>query len=142
MKVGNLQKPSPWNPGRLRAACSEPVLEESRQAFIKRIVAGPGDVISIVDGHVIRDGTREADSYTLPCRLNPQCSFPTPIKIRAGYWFMMNDNRGESDDTTLTNDGGEFDDSTFWGPVPTAWIVGEVVNCSFFHLFCSNAYAR
>ena len=38
----------------------------------------------------------------------------TPIKIPAGEWFMMGDNRGESDD------------SRFWGPVPTSWITGVV----------------
>ena len=35
-----------------------------------------------------------------------------PIKVPAGHWFMMGDNRGESDD------------SRFWGPVPTGWIIG------------------
>jgi signal peptidase I len=34
------------------------------------------------------------------------------ITVPAGHWFMMGDNRGESDD------------SRFWGPVPTGWIIG------------------
>ena len=95
------------------AACSEPELEKSNVNFIKRIVAGPGDVISIVEGHVIRNGKREADSYIRECGGGSECNFRTPIKIPAGHWFMMGDNRGESDD------------SRFWGPVPTAWIIGE-----------------
>jgi signal peptidase I len=94
------------------AACSEPELEKSSVNFIKRIVAGPGDVISIVEGHLIRNGVREKDSYIRQCGSSPECSFPTPVKIPAGHWFMMGDNRGESDD------------SRFWGPVPTAWIIG------------------
>jgi len=94
------------------AACSEPEPEKSSVNFIKRIVAGPGDVISIVDGHVIRNGVREKDSYIRECGTSPECNFPTPIKIPAGHWFMMGDNRGESDD------------SRFWGPVPTKWIIG------------------
>ncbi len=80
--------------------------------FIKRIVAGPGDVISIIEGHVIRNGRREKDSYIRQCGSSPECNFPTPIRIPAGHWFMMGDNRGESDD------------SRFWGPVPTSWIIG------------------
>ena len=38
---------------------------------------------------------------------------PKTITIPKGYFFMMGDNRGESDD------------SRYWGPVPKAWIIGE-----------------
>jgi signal peptidase I len=93
-------------------ACSQPEPHESGVNFIKRIVAGPGDVIYIKEGHLYRNGKREGDSYIRPCGGVPECSFPTPIRIPAGHWFMMGDNRGESDD------------SRFWGPVPTKWIIG------------------
>jgi signal peptidase I len=95
------------------AACSQPVPAKSNVNFIKRIVAGPGDVITIVEGHVIRNGKREKDNYTRPCpERESKCNFATPIKVPAGHWFMMGDNRGDSDD------------SRFWGPVPTSWIIG------------------
>jgi signal peptidase I len=94
------------------AACSQPEPQESSTNFIKRIVAGPGDVIYIKEGHVYRNGKREADPYIRPCGGVSECDFPTPIRIPAGHWFMMGDNRGESDD------------SRFWGPVPTKWIIG------------------
>jgi len=95
-------------------ACDQPIPKQASVNFIKRIVAGPGDTISIVEGHVIRNGVREADSYIRPCAATsaPECNFPKPIKIPAGHWFMMGDNRGESDD------------SRFWGPVPKSWIIG------------------
>ena len=100
-------------------ACELPVPTEAGVNFIKRIVAGPGDEIFIREGHVFRKGShdkafkREHDSYIKPCVTgDPKCSFPTPIKIPPGHWFMMGDNRGESDD------------SRFWGPVPTGWIIG------------------
>src|SRR4029077_11089717 len=95
------------------AACSEPESEKSDVNFIKRVVAGPGDTIAIVEGHVIRNGERESDSYIRPCPGVSECNFSTPIKIPAGHWVMMGDNRGESDD------------SRFWGPVPTGWIIGD-----------------
>ncbi len=96
------------------AACDTPETAESSENFIKRIVAGPGDVISIINGHVIRNGVREKDSYINPCPpATPACNLPTQIKIPPGMWFMMGDNRGESDD------------SRFWGPVPTKWIIGD-----------------
>ena len=93
-------------------ACDQATPQESNQTFIKRVVAGPGDVIQILDGHVYRNGARENDSYTFSCGSGPSCNFPTRIKIPAGHYFMMGDNRGESDD------------SRFWGPVPDNWIIG------------------
>jgi signal peptidase I len=93
-------------------ACGTPTPQESSQTFIKRIVAGPGDTVSIRDGHVYRNGVREQDSYISPCGNVEGCSFPKPIVIPPGDFFMMGDNRGESDD------------SRFWGPVPEKWIIG------------------
>jgi signal peptidase I len=93
-------------------ACDTPTRKPSTQTFIKRVVAGPGDVIRILDGHVYRNGVRETDGYTIACGTSPQCTFPTPIKIPAGDYFMMGDNRPGSDD------------SRFWGPVPDSWIIG------------------
>jgi signal peptidase I len=105
--------PSPHVVADGTSACSEPVPAKSSVNFIKRIVAGPGDVISIVEGHVVRNGVREKDTYIRPCaEREAKCNFPTPIRVPAGHWFMMGDNRGDSDD------------SRFWGPVPTSWIIG------------------
>ena len=83
--------------------------------FIKRVVAGPGDTIYIKGGHVYRNGKREKDAYINSTCANGDgrgCNFTTPITIPADHWFMMGDNRGESDD------------SRFWGPVPRKWIIG------------------
>jgi signal peptidase I len=111
--------PVPHPIGSGGAACSQPVAQQSGTNFIKRIVGGPGDEMFIRDGHVWRKGVHDAqfvqekDSYIKPCAEKSECNFPTPIKIPPGHWFMMGDNRGESDD------------SRFWGPVPTGWIIGE-----------------
>ena len=98
------------------AACDRPTSGLSKVNFIKRVVAEPGDVIRIVDGHVIRNGKREKDGYIANgCASFPKpgCNLPTPITIPPGHWFMMGDNRGDSDD------------SRFWGPVPTDAVIGE-----------------
>jgi signal peptidase I len=93
-------------------ACDVPTPKQSTQTFIKRVVGGPGDRISIVNGHVIRNGVREKDPYIAPCGDAQGCNFPKTIVIPPGDYFMMGDNRGESDD------------SRFWGPVPDKWVIG------------------
>lgn len=111
-------KPHVIKPG--GAACDVVIPRESSVDFVKRIVAGPGDEIYVRAGHVYRkaNGTtgflRERDPYIRACGTSTECNFPDPIRIPAGKWFLMGDDRGESDD------------SRFWGPVPTAWIVGVV----------------
>src|SRR5262249_40032021 len=105
------------------AACAEPESgEPARGAFLKRIVAGPGDEIYIRDGRVFRRATSRSaftaqpDNFIKPCPAGAaDCNFPTPIRIPPGHWFMLGDNRGEPDD------------SRFWGPVPTEWILGVVL---------------
>jgi signal peptidase I len=93
-------------------ACDTPTSAQSSQNFIKRVVAAPGDTITIVNGRVVRNGRVQADGFTRPCGAGRECNFPTPITIPKGYWYMMGDNRGASDD------------SRFWGPVPKKWIIG------------------
>jgi signal peptidase I len=94
-------------------ACDTPTPQESSQTFVKRVVGGPGDTIQIINGHVYRDGVAEKDSYTIPCSAgDSDCTFRTPIKIPPGDYFMMGDNRPDSED------------SRYWGPVPGKWIIG------------------
>jgi signal peptidase I len=85
---------------------------ESNETFIKRVVGGPGDTISIQNGHVYRNGVREKDPYIAPCDGASDCTFRSSIKIPPGDYFMMGDNRAESDD------------SRFWGPIPDKWVIG------------------
>jgi len=102
--------------GRQGQACDRPTENRADVNFIKRIVAGPGDTLYVKGGHVFRNGKREKDDYiSKSCEGGDGrgCNFTTPITIPANHWFMMGDNRGESDD------------SRFWGPVPRDWIIGD-----------------
>jgi len=97
-----------------RQACATPSSKRSDQNFIKRIVAGPGDTLSIRNGHPVVNGVaKNNESYTLPCGNGGACNLPKSITIPPGHYFMMGDNRGASDD------------SRFWGPVPREWVIGK-----------------
>jgi signal peptidase I len=95
--------------------CGVPTAQQSSYTFVKRVVGAPGDRIQMINGHVIRDGVRENEPYIEPCGSDPACNFPKPIVIPAGDYFMLGDNRGQSDD------------SRFWGPVSKTWILGKVL---------------
>jgi signal peptidase I len=98
----------------LAEPCDRPLASESTQTFVKRVVGLPGDVLQIVGGHVIRNGKRERDAYIAACGGSTECTFSGSIQVPAGDYYMMGDNRGNSDD------------SRYWGPVPQRYIIGEV----------------
>jgi signal peptidase I len=98
-----------------REACPQPVDQESDTNFIKRIVAGPGDTLSIKNGYPVVNGVQAKESYVRPCgnASGQPCNLHKTITIPPSDYFMMGDNRATSDD------------SRFWGPVPRDWIIGE-----------------
>ena len=94
--------------------CGLPTPRRSKEKFVKRVVGLPGDKISIVNGHVVRNGVREHELYIIACS-GDSCNFHTPVVVPRGDYFMLGDNRGVSDD------------SRFWGPVRKSWILGKVI---------------
>jgi signal peptidase I len=101
-------------------ACERPTPDQSNNNFIKRVVAIPGDWLKVESNHVFigksRTGPFEQQNEPFiatntPC--DQLCNLRKPIKIPAGHFFMMGDNRGASDD------------SRDWGPVPKKWIIGR-----------------
>ena len=96
----------------LARPCDRPLATESEQTFVKRVVGLPGDLLRIEDGHVIRNGKQEPDAYITACGSAAECTFSRSIRVPEGDYYMMGDNRGDSDD------------SRFWGPVAQRYIIG------------------
>jgi signal peptidase I len=95
------------------ASCTRPTHDQSHTTFVKRVVGLPGDSIAVRNGHVIRNGKPVAEPYASSCG-GPECNLAA-ITVPRGDYFMMGDNRGNSDD------------SRYWGPVPRDWIIGQAI---------------
>jgi signal peptidase I len=92
--------------------CERPTQRASGQTFVKRVVGLPGDTLKIIHGDVYRNGVKETGSYIQACTDPTSCTFSETITVPKGDYYMMGDNRGDSDD------------SRYWGPVPQSWIIG------------------
>jgi signal peptidase I len=102
---------------------------DTRTVFIKRVIGLPGDTISLHDGSVYVDGVRQNEPYlpkldgrpvptepALPVSgstMTEPWSLNRPYTVPAKHYFMMGDNRTDSDDSRV------------WGPVPASDLIGR-----------------
>jgi signal peptidase I len=105
---------------------ARPPLEDQQYAdLVKRVVGLPGETISSKNCHIYIDGKLLSEpwlpsgpsscSTSLPGDPHQQFNLPGPVKIPAGDYYVMGDNRTDSED------------SRFFGPIPKSLIVGRAV---------------
>jgi signal peptidase I len=103
--------------------CERPTpVPDPKVKFVKRVTGLPGEWL-YVQGNRTYIATRRGGPYVpqkepfiapgTPCGVF--CNLRKPIRIPRDHYFMMGDNRGESDD------------SRGWGPVPSSSLIGRVV---------------
>jgi signal peptidase I len=97
----------------------------SNTVLVKRIVAGPGDLVALRAGRAIVNGVPSREPFAAACTEDPVCTFPRAVRVPAGEYFLLGDNRAASDD------------SRFWGPVPAGAILGVAVRCHLLQTACT-----
>ncbi len=95
-----------------------------REKLTKRIIGLPGETISVKDGRVLIDGERLKEDY-----LEERPRYELEEEIPAGSYFLLGDNRNESEDSSV------------WGPVPEKFITGRVV-CRYWPFRDFKIFAR
>jgi signal peptidase I len=102
-----------------------PLESQNYSDLVKRVVGLPGETISSVNGKIYINGKLLSvpwlppgpQDFTGPLAsdAHPQFNMPGPVKIPTGEYYVMGDNRTDSED------------SRFFGPIPKSLIVGRAV---------------
>ncbi len=89
--------------------------------LVKRVIGLPGDTVAVVDGRVSVDGRPLAEPWlpdpapvTSPSPLPEAFSLSHPFTVPAGEYYVMGDNRTDSED------------SRYFGPIAGSLIVGKM----------------
>ena len=85
---------------------------EPEKAFVKRIVAGPGDTVRIENGAVYINEVRRPDAEIPPEFRSHEDRGPEVVQ--EAFYYVMGDHRNNSSD------------SRHWGQVPKDYIIGKV----------------
>ncbi len=84
--------------------------DEPKELYVKRVIALPGDTLTIAQGQVFVNGQPLAEPYSKGRTYPPM----GPLQIQEGTYFVMGDNRQESYDSRI------------FGPIPLNRLEGKI----------------
>lgn len=85
---------------------------QTDEDLIKRVIAVGGQTVDIRDGYVLVDGKKLDEPYVKPSDRD-RYNLPGPLKIPAGFLWLMGDNRANSADSRV------------FGPQPVSKVLGQ-----------------
>ncbi len=98
-----------------------PLVDADYTDLVKRVIGLPGDTIGLRNGHVTINGKILSEPWlphpeplSEPSSLSQGFSLTHPYTIPANHYFVMGDNRPDSED------------SRYFGPIPGSLIVGKM----------------
>jgi len=87
---------------------------DQKQNFISRIIGLPNEEVEVKEGRVFVDGKVLSEPYVSPDNNRSGFGRP-PVKVPEGRYYVMGDNRDNSNDSRL------------WGPLTKEFIYGKLV---------------
>ena len=88
--------------------------QNASTVLVKRVIAAGGSTLEIVEGVTRVDGRALAEPYVRAAPRRPSSRNLAPVRVPAGSYFVMGDNRDQSED------------SRDFGPVPRERILAKV----------------